>query len=538
MSWILGRGFVDMGVETGGLQSGLARASNQFRNFARGVEQNAMTIVAATAGVTVAFARIFRLAGQQEQAEFKLRAALRATGQEVDNNAAELMKQAAALQAVTRFGDEATIKAQSYAIQLGFTAQQSQAATIAAAGLASMMGGDLNSAMRTVTQAMAGNFTTLQRYVPAIRSATTEQEKQAAAMKFFSTAFEVATSEVETGLGAWAQIVNILGDIGEVIGESILPIMRTMRDWLAANNETITILARSIGPWAVGIGSAVVALGALALVVVKVSSAVATLTAGIAALVAGTGIAGLVAIATAAIGVFVLWQGEGDTLSDKLRSLGENIQFVVDSIGVLAGNWRNVLMGMAAQANIWISDIVGTFGTLVQTMAEITGFDWAKRMADSINGLVDSRRAGWEKVLGERAEAIGQDVAARGTVRARGEGGIASFFDRLAGLTEIGNAQVSGGLSELGKLLEGMFTGQPEELAEAVTRATGGQDRFLGIDEAFREMNTRNMQIGEKQVELAQTMLAQHREIGNAQIANEQRMVALLDDLARNTGLQ
>ncbi len=107
-----------------------------------------------------------RAAQEQESAFITLQAALRATGMEVDVNAAKLSNFASEIQKATIYGDELlmTSMAQMQNIARFSNMDTLKGATKAAIGLSAAFGIDLATAMDLIGKAAAGNTSMLGRY--------------------------------------------------------------------------------------------------------------------------------------------------------------------------------------------------------------------------------------------------------------------------------------------------------------------------------------------------------------------------------------
>jgi len=150
----------------------------------------------------------------QEQAEAKLQAA---TGQ----NISEFKKFASSMQAVTTIGDEAILQAQTLASAMGVQNNEINKTTQGAIGLSKAFGMDLSGAMKLSVQATEGNYTALARYIPALKTATSDGEKQAIVQEAMAKGFKIATAEANTFSGKMDQLKNIQGDIKEEIGRTV-----------------------------------------------------------------------------------------------------------------------------------------------------------------------------------------------------------------------------------------------------------------------------------------------------------------------------
>ena len=145
---------------------------------------------------------------KQAQAEAKLAAQVRLNGKSVEATMANYKQFASSLQAITTVGDETTLGL----MQMAETMQASnvEKATEGAIGLSKALGVDLQAAMKMVVLAQNGEYTMLNRYVPALRNASTETEKAAIVNKLYADGLAIAKAEALNGLGPLKQLKNTL----------------------------------------------------------------------------------------------------------------------------------------------------------------------------------------------------------------------------------------------------------------------------------------------------------------------------------------
>ncbi|MEM7227260.1 MAG: hypothetical protein AAF432_00450 [Planctomycetota bacterium] len=233
----LGRGFVELDLSSEGFEAGINRIADMSNRIQARLEELSQTARRTLVVGGVGVAGALKLAADQEEAERKLTAALKATGQARIADAETLKAQAAALQDTTRFSDQAIINLQAMAINMGATAEAADQATKDAIGLSNALGSDLNPTMLRMTLlAREGSTEMLNRYVPAIREAQTEQEKLAAFQQLVARGLEQEIALVDTATGQWIQVKNLLGEAGEEIGSSILP---ELKDLLSTLKEQV-----------------------------------------------------------------------------------------------------------------------------------------------------------------------------------------------------------------------------------------------------------------------------------------------------------
>jgi len=168
------------------------------------------------------------LAMEQEKAEQALQAALAATGQGFGDHEAAMKSLAAEVQRNTIYGDEFVLGLMTQATNLGVTAGNMKQTTQDAIGLATALNMDLNTALRYSILATQGEFTMLQRYIPALRKTTDVTKKLAIVQKLAAGGWEQARVQIKTTAGSLAQVKNELGDVGEKLGAGFLPLWREL----------------------------------------------------------------------------------------------------------------------------------------------------------------------------------------------------------------------------------------------------------------------------------------------------------------------
>jgi len=179
-------------------------------------------------GAVVAFKKISQAVaqnieayGKQVQAESSVQAAIRATGQEADDVFPRYAALASEIQKLTTVGDEASLELIALATSMGVTDDQMEDTIKGAIGLSDAFGIGTQQALRGVANALEGNFETLQRYIPALRTAETEAEKLRLVQEGMANGFEVSQARAQTAFGAIEQYRNAVGDLREQLGQSV-----------------------------------------------------------------------------------------------------------------------------------------------------------------------------------------------------------------------------------------------------------------------------------------------------------------------------
>ena len=220
--------------------------------------------------LTAPIGNLIRLSNAQERADQKLASALRAVNQFSTENLKLLKRQATDIQAVTIVGDEQAQVLQSLAINMGVSIDKVDQATRGAIGLTAQFkdaGLSQELALKGIALAYNGNFTQLQRYIPALRSLKTPTEKITLLQSLMAKGFEQAKDEAKTSAGQMEQFGNLVGDLkeklGDTIKEALIPILSKLK--------TLVVFLNNVSPAArklvLGITSVIVILRILSTII-------------------------------------------------------------------------------------------------------------------------------------------------------------------------------------------------------------------------------------------------------------------------------
>jgi hypothetical protein len=176
----------------------------------------------------------------QVEAVKGLETALRLNGEEVSGQSATLQKFAGDLQALTGVGDEVTLGLMKQASMLGVSADKLQDTAKAAIGLAEATGGDLEAGLRAARLAQEGNFTALQKIIPALKDAATDEEKLAMVQAFATKGLEAKVDASNRLVGAEERAAGAVGDLMEVVGSLLAPVREVIAIGIKAMAEALT----------------------------------------------------------------------------------------------------------------------------------------------------------------------------------------------------------------------------------------------------------------------------------------------------------
>lgn len=173
--------------------------------------------------MTAALGVASRAAAVQEAAEAKVAASLRLVGDASRASAQSVFAMASALQSVTTVGDEALLPIVALGANLSkLGAKDMKVLTVAAIGLAQVIGKDVQTAMTLLARAVQGQFDLFSRYGIAIDATATEQEKLDSVMRASVAGFALARAEATTTMGKFESFKNVIGDALEKVGKAIL----------------------------------------------------------------------------------------------------------------------------------------------------------------------------------------------------------------------------------------------------------------------------------------------------------------------------
>lgn len=225
-----------------------AKAVREMRRAQQGTDQlekQFKTTIATAARMTLGFATIggaavamgrsvrqsFDAFARLEAAQNRMATAAEMAGENVDRVVPQYNALAAEMQQLTVVSGGAATELIALAQSMGVTSRDMGQVVRGSIGLSRALGMDTTSALRAVTNAMEGNFTQLQRYLPQLRTATTDAERMAIVQKAMSDSFEVATRETQTVSGTIEQYRNAIGSLREAQGALLAQSARPLLEW-------------------------------------------------------------------------------------------------------------------------------------------------------------------------------------------------------------------------------------------------------------------------------------------------------------------
>ena len=189
---------------------------------------------------------------EQEKAQQSLIGALNSQGEAGIALLPSLVKIADAIQDQTGADAEATVAGMAKMRMLGVQTSALGEAARAVVALKSV-GLDEAAAQKAVANAAQGNFAMLQRYIPALKTATSEVEKATLVNDFFAKGYDQQAQQLNTVSGQWGLFKERIGDVWEEIGKAIMQ-NDNLRDALKRASLAVKDFVGIIAAWAEGGG--------------------------------------------------------------------------------------------------------------------------------------------------------------------------------------------------------------------------------------------------------------------------------------------
>jgi len=233
--------------DTADFQKALGQTEKATKKLQQQLSNIAVKATVAFAGLSATIGGLISTYRVQEQAESKLRAALKSTGDAVGLTAKELIKMAGGLQSVSTFGDEAIIGAQS--LLLTFTKIGKNVfpkATETVLDMSAALGTDLKSSALMLGKALNDPILGI---TAMTRAGIQFSDEQKDLVKSFVKVNDIASAQViilkelqvqfggqaratAKGTGRFIQLGNTLGDLAETIGKKLTKPLSKMAHWL------------------------------------------------------------------------------------------------------------------------------------------------------------------------------------------------------------------------------------------------------------------------------------------------------------------
>jgi hypothetical protein len=255
MAFELTKGYIDLGLETKGLNSGMKGLGRKLAGFGMTAALGLGALTAGAVAAGGAIAGLIALASKQERAEAKIEAVLKATGHAAGYTADQMKGLARDLQKMTGIGDEELLDTQ--AIMASFKNIQGpefKGAMLSLLDMSTVMGQDAKQSATQLGKALndpVQGITALSRVGVTFTESQKEAIKQMVDMGDVAGAQNIILQELQTEFGGAAEAVgdtfsgkvqkakSILGDMGEEIGKVFLPRVTKALDKFLGNSDAV-----------------------------------------------------------------------------------------------------------------------------------------------------------------------------------------------------------------------------------------------------------------------------------------------------------
>lgn len=296
--------------------NGFTTAISQGFNNAREIIQGFKETVSVISGIFNSSLSSYQ---NQEKANVQLATAMRQAGTYTDQAYQSLVNYSVELQKFTVYGDDATTTVMAQLQAMGLNAEQTKAATLQVANLASLMGTDLNGAARVMADLFQGNTGLIGRYIKGIdETAIKSGNLDLIIQELNKHIGGQAEALGNTAFGSVAKFNNAIDDMRENIGgalsTALMPFVEHISKLITNLNETSPALTGIIG--AIGtLGAATATLSVTGIMPMIINFK--TLTSGL----------------QYGAGIFKMAAAEGMALRGSLMGIGTAAKGLMASIG-------------------------------------------------------------------------------------------------------------------------------------------------------------------------------------------------------------
>jgi len=232
---LLGEVFFNVGIQSQKFDSGIKsmqRSANAFENTIKKLGTT-LAAVFGTAGFIATMKKNLDLWAKQEESTIKLTFAVKQFASGNKQLMTNLQQLGNYMQKQIGVGNEYVENLAAIGLSMGVTGDRIEDATKASILLSKVLGTDAQTLMRGFAQTLEGTVGILGRYVPEVRNLTEEQLRNGEAIDLIVKKF---TGLEETLSGTTTAAIDkfkaSLGDIGEVMGSKLAPIVSKMADWM------------------------------------------------------------------------------------------------------------------------------------------------------------------------------------------------------------------------------------------------------------------------------------------------------------------
>ncbi|MBW2084432.1 MAG: hypothetical protein JRI54_00150 [Deltaproteobacteria bacterium] len=471
-----------IGADTRGFEAGLARVHKKLDGLQNVATRFAKRATVALAGFTAVSMGLVAAASKQREAELKLAAAIKGTGQAI--NIEKIKRYASQLQKLTKYGDEATIEAAAMLTTFQLTEKQILDLLPRVQNLAAMYNMDLRQAAVQVGRALSTGAGALSRYGIVLTEAerkafdaANQFEKIALLMRILDKNTGPAAREMtKTAMGAFTQMKNVLGDLAEQMGFIIeQPLVKVFQKITRKASRLVEKLSQlddttksQIARWGVLAAAILGLVTVFGVVVAGIAVFVKglTLIGGVIAFIAGILTSPFMLITAGLSLLYVVWKDNWGGIRDKTLAVWDAIRPVFETLWDYVKKAWNWVINIGG--TLWEALKSGDWATFFGTISDL----WSKGAVIAISLMLAKGAAA--KIL----TAIGSVF---GNVGGKlGIGGLSLGIGLLTVGIKLSEAIAAGSFKKFGQDMAlalaagigiGVFTGSPQAGVLAFTIA-------------------------------------------------------------------
>jgi len=248
--------------------AGIRKETDQLN---RSLRQVGLAMAATGAAITGVLGLAVKAAAEQEQATETLAVAMKNVGTFTQEALQQQLEFANALQRTTVFADDQITRMQALLVNLAHLSGPAlEQATRATLGFAAVLGIDLDTAARQVSQVLNGSATSVGRFSLDLKEGATTLDRFNAVIQTGTGFMRTAEAQAATFGGRLQQFRNQLSDLGESIGVALLPALTNLLKTATQLIDRFNAFAAAHPKLTGALVQLTAAIGALALVVAPI----------------------------------------------------------------------------------------------------------------------------------------------------------------------------------------------------------------------------------------------------------------------------
>ena len=233
---------IDIGLNASPFSNGIGSLKHEVSTFEDTIKRVGRTIagVFGVVGVGATLRQSLQAWNEQEWATKKLEVATARWAQGNKGVMSSIQGLAKEMQRMTGIGDEVWESTGALGLNMGITASKIKDATKAAGILSLVFGYDTNTAMRNLAKTTAGVSGELGEMLPFLRELTTEQLKNGDVIDVIIEKYgDYAEMLSGTSKIATDRFKAAVGDVMEVLGQRLAPIVQKAATWMENFSESV-----------------------------------------------------------------------------------------------------------------------------------------------------------------------------------------------------------------------------------------------------------------------------------------------------------